>query len=123
MTENKNLRALLQEASAWLIADQKLNKDYAKSVMELRQRIDDALRMSEDQISIECLRENVTRVPIATLADVEEAYDLGWCNGAKAMREAAAKVATEITFDFYDDDAGKAIREMPTPEIDKKGTL
>jgi len=38
-----DLRALLSEASAWLVADQKLNKDYAKRVADLRQRIAAAL--------------------------------------------------------------------------------
>lgn len=38
-----DLKALLREASAWLIADSKLNKDYAVRVMDLRRRIDKAL--------------------------------------------------------------------------------
>lgn len=43
MTEVEKLRALLREAGAWMLADAKMNKDYAKKVLELHGRITAAL--------------------------------------------------------------------------------
>lgn len=42
------LTDLLREASAWLIADSKLNKDYVPQVMALRERIDKAIGNEEE---------------------------------------------------------------------------
>jgi hypothetical protein len=82
----KDLRALLAEARSVVAG--------TISARALVQRIDDALRMSEDQISIECLREDA------------------FTRGAEAMREAAMGAAWHsCAMGLH-----KRIKEMPIPE-------
>ena len=88
MSEEK-LRALLAEARETLLAQHDPQDNIA-----LTARIDAALRMSEDQISIECLREDA------------------FTRGAEAMREAAARVAEAL----FVPGTVKQIRDLPVPE-------
>ena len=96
----KDLRALLAEAREWVGSGGPPTIEARLSVGPLRARIDAALRMSEDQISIECLREDA------------------FTRGAEAMREAAASCIGSDTalLQTYRSVLEGRIRDLPVPE-------